>query len=237
MPADLIIVIATYNERQTLPDLVALIREHIADPVILVVDDNSPDGTGDWVRDQSADDPGIRLLHRQQKDGLGAATLAGLHSAMAEQPTWIATMDADLSHHPEDLARMWHEAGTDRYDVVIGSRYVRGGRIENWSWRRRLASRVVNGLVRWALWLKTRDNSGAFRLYRRSTLQNLELDRISCQGFVYLEQILVHLRRAGARFHEIPIVFRERQHGVSKVTFAELIRNLRDILWLAVKRR
>ena len=234
---DSIIVIATYNERQSLPILVEQIRERMKDAHLLIVDDNSPDGTGRWVREQSRVDPQIQLLHREKKLGLGAATIAGIQHALKSQPEWIMTMDADLSHRPADLVKLWQAAANGQFDVIIGSRYVPGGRIEHWGVSRRIASRSVNWFARWGLWLSTRDNSSAFRVYRSSMLQKLDLSQIDCQGFAYLEQILVHLKRFGARFCEIPIVFKERELGKSKVTTIELVRNLRDISMLAIKRR
>lgn len=236
LSVDLIIVIATYNERQTLPKLVEQIWRYLPQANVLVVDDNSPDGTGKWARELATTNPRLELLHRENKEGLGAATIAGMVHAMSRQPIWIATMDADLSHRAEDLSRMWAETSDDRFDVIIGSRYVRGGRIENWSVLRRLASRMVNCFARWVLWLRSRDNSIAFRIYRTAALGKIELDKIDCRGFVYLEQILVHLQRSGASFAEVPIVFHDREDGVSKVTISELSRNLRDIFKLAIKR-
>ena len=232
----MIIVIATYNERQALPQLVDRIWHQLPQARILVVDDNSPDGTGDWVRERLANDRRLQLLHREQKQGLGAATIAGMQQALAQNPKWLATMDADHSHRPQDLAKIWEVASNDRYDVIIGSRYVKGGRIENWSRLRRLSSRSVNWFARWILWLKTRDNSGAFRIYRANSLNSIDLQTIDCQGFAYLEQILVHLQRSGANIHEVPIVFTERIQGESKVSIGELFRNFRDILWLAIRR-
>lgn len=236
MSADLTIVIATYNEVQNLPELVERIREVAPESGILVVDDNSPDGTGKWVREQALQDDRLELIHRQEKAGLGSATVTGIATAMTGHPNWIATMDADLSHRPEDFQAMWKAAAVDQYDVIIGSRYTEGGRIENWSWRRRVASRAVNFFARWILWLGSRDNSSAFRIYRTETLEKIDLDRINCRGYVYLEQILLYLDRCGARIHEVPIVFNERERGESKVTMVELLRNLRDVGLLAIRR-
>lgn len=237
MPESLTIVIATYNERLTLPDLVPAIWSRIPTAHILVVDDNSPDGTGEWVRELSEQDNRIRLLHRETREGLGTATLAGLTLAMESQPCWIGTMDADLSHRPEDLTELWQSAtAAAECDVVIGSRYVKGGRIENWSLTRRLASRLVNLFSRWVLRLKTRDNSGAFRLYRTQVLQRIHLSNIDCSGFAYLEQILMHLQRSGAVFCEVPILFTERRQGRSKATIGHVMSGFRDIMKLAIRR-
>jgi len=234
--SQLIIVISTYNERQALPRLVNKIWHCLPQARILVVDDNSPDGTGLWVNQMSENDDRIELLHREKKQGLGVATIAGIMAALAQKPDWIATMDADLSHRPEDLAKMWEKAQSGAGDVIIGSRYIPGGKIVNWSLPRRLASRGVNFFARWVLWLTTRDNSSALRIYHASTLAQLDLSQVDCRGYAYLEQILLHLRRAGTEFHEVPIEFSERLEGESKVSIAEVFRNLRDILYLAVRR-
>lgn len=234
---DLIIVIATYNERQSLPKLVEAIWEYLPKAKILVVDDNSPDGTGRWVKQAALSEPRMELLHREAKNGLGVATLAGIQQALKQNPIWVATMDADLSHRPEDLAKLWTAAVAEHADVLIGSRYVDGGRIENWSLARRSASRLVNGFARWVLWLPTRDNSSALRMYRAKTLETLALPALDCRGYAYLEQILLHLKRVKARIDEVPIVFTDRIEGESKVSFGEVFRNLRDIFWLALRRR
>ena len=233
----LVVVIATYNERENLPVLVEAISHNLPEARILVVDDNSPDGTGQWVRQRAQGDDRLQLLHRAEKAGLGTATLSGLQSALSSGAQWIATMDADLSHRAEDLVNLWHAATTDRFDVILGSRYCPGGRIENWNWLRRLSSRAVNGFARWVLWLPCRDNSGALRIYRGTSLQQIDLSHIDCRGFAYLEQILLHLNRQRVRFHETPILFTERQQGQSKVSPMELVRNLRDLVWVAVRRR
>lgn len=232
----LIIVIATYNESQSLPSLVEEIRTCLPEAVILVVDDNSPDGTGDWVRKRGQRDSRLQLLHRENKEGLGAAAIAGIRQALSQKPEWIATMDADHSHRPQDLAKLWQAASSNRYDVIIGSRYVPGGRIEDWNWKRRLSSRAVNWFARWILWLRTNDNSGAFRIYRAESLKRINFQKIDCRGFAYLEQLLLHLQRSGATMREVPIVFAEREEGESKVSVSELFRNLRDIAWLAIRR-
>jgi dolichol-phosphate mannosyltransferase len=234
---EFILVIATYNERATLPTLIARLRERLPDIRILVVDDNSPDGTGQWVREQTRHDPRLQLLHRPAKQGLGVATIAGLQQALTQRPAWIGTMDADLSHRPGDLVRMWQIAAANGYDLIIGSRYVPGGRILNWSFSRRMASRLVNGFARVALRSRARDNSSALRIYRASLLAAMDLRKVDCGGYVYLEQLLFRLQQAGARIHEVPIEFQERAAGKSKVTMSELVRNLRDILWLAMRRR
>lgn len=233
----LIVVVATYNERQTLPRLVDEIRSNLPFARILVVDDNSPDGTGRWVAKQAKTKPFIELFHRDDKQGLGAATIAGLNHALQSNPKWIATIDADLSHDPADFAQMWHRLIDEALlvDVLIGSRYVGGGKIENWPLTRRLASRLANLFARWILWLPARDNTSACRIYRSSALRKLDLVKIDCRGHAYLEQILVHLRRAGCTFAEHPITFHQRLAGHSKITLSELFRSLREIICLAVR--
>ncbi len=234
---NLLIVIATFNERQTLPDLVQQIWKHVPEAQILVVDDNSPDGTGQWVRQEQQANPQLQLLHREHKQGLGAATIAGLKQALTYDCQWIATMDADFSHRPIDLQKLYAAAQANTHDVIVGSRYITSGRIENWSWRRRAMSRGVNRLVRWRLRLPVNDCSGAFRIYRKATLQALDLQQIDLPGFVYLEQILLHLHQQQATFCEVPIVFSERELGSSKINVRSLMANMIDLFRLLKRRR
>ena len=161
--SDLLIVVATYNELENLPKLLDELMVLLPQATILVVDDNSPDGTPAWLAEQSDVRPQLRFLIREKKVGLGAAAAAGF-AWDAAWPVWLVTMDADFSHRPEDVCRVLARAvADDTIDLVIGSRYVAGGEIVGWPWRRRVASRWINRLTRWSLGLTTRDNSGALR--------------------------------------------------------------------------
>ncbi len=234
----LTVVVATYNERDTLPDLLNQLWDVLPDAKVLVVDDNSPDGTGRWVREMQSRESRVELLHRENQRGLGTATMAGISRALSNNAEWIATMDADLSHNPADLAAMWQHlyiVGEQAIDVLIGSRYIDGGRIENWPRRRKLTSRLVNAFSRYAVGLAARDNSSALRIYRGTALKSIELARVNAVGYVYLEQILLYLQQLGAKIEEYPITFRDRKSGRSKVGVWETARSLRDIVWLALR--
>ncbi len=234
----LVVVIATYNEIATLPSLTREIWERLPDANILVVDDNSPDGTGEWVSQLQEHEPRISLRHRPGKEGLGRAAIDGILQAIESSPRWVATMDADHSHDPGDLLTMFNRAQDEsRYvDLVIGSRYVRGGRIENWSARRRVASRLVNGVARWGLGLTARDNTGALRVYRTTMLRVVRPEKMRSRGHVYLEEILMRLKRNGASIVEVPITFRDRIAGESSLNFRGLLDNFRELILLVFQR-
>jgi dolichol-phosphate mannosyltransferase len=235
-----LVVIATYNELENLPRLVEEIHRLCPEVDILVIDDNSPDGTGRWCERRAAEDARLRCLHRPGKLGLGSALAAGMRHAIENQYEYVVTLDADFSHPPrfvpELLARMQRPSWGDGDlatrdtppDVVIGSRYVPGGAVEGWPLRRRLMSRVVNTYARWLLGLPVRDCSGGFRCYRVETLRRIDLDRLVGQGYGFLEEILWRLRRAGARLTETPIVFVDRRAGRSKISLAEAV----SAVWL-----
>ena len=209
-------IIATYNEIENLPRLVREIVARLPDASILVIDDNSPDGTGEWVERESAGLPQLHLIKRSGKLGLGSATITGLQWGKTHGFDLIATMDGDFSHSPEDLVSLVATAAQDQPDITIGSRYVAGGRIEGWSLFRHLTSRVTNGFVRIWLGLKTKDNTGAFRVYSKSALDRIELDQVQSEGYAYLSELLWRLKKAGAVAVESPITFRDRIAGKTK---------------------
>lgn len=228
-----LVAVATYNEIENLPRLVDEIFHYLPEAELLVIDDNSPDGTGQWAAERSAKEPRLHCIHRSGKLGLGTATIAGMKYAIAEGYPYVVTMDADFSHHPKYLPALvegMESAGPEcsPVDVMIGSRYVPGGAIEGWPLRRHLMSRAVNFYARLLLRLPTRDCSGAFRCYRVETLQRIDLDRIHSRGYSFQEEILWHLRQAGARFAETPIVFVDRGAGSSKINFQEAL----GALWI-----
>ncbi len=233
------IVVATYNEIRTLPSLVSRIQELLPHARVLVVDDNSPDGTGRWAAEMAARQSWIEVLQRPAKEGLGRATLSGLKMALQYDVVWIATMDADHSHDPVDLKTMLQVASqpvNPPWDVVIGSRYIPGGRIESWPLHRRFVSRLVNTIARHGLGLPARDISGALRIYRRQTLQHLDLNRVQSRGHAYLEEILMLLNRAGAAITECPIHFRNRVAGRSTVNLQGWWFNARELAQLLLDR-
>ncbi|MEM9187329.1 MAG: polyprenol monophosphomannose synthase, partial [Planctomycetota bacterium] len=191
---------------------------------VLVVDDNSPDGTGRWCDERASVDTRFRCLHREGKLGLGSATIAAFEQATADGYALVATMDADWSHSPDTLPAL--VAATGEADVAIGSRYCRGGRIEGWPASRRVVSAAMNRATRLLLRVPARDTSGAFRVYRVAALKKIDLRRVSATGYAYLEEIVWRLHHAGATFAEVPITFRERQAGQSKIGVGELIGKL-----------
>ncbi|MGE0760836.1 MAG: polyprenol monophosphomannose synthase [Pirellulaceae bacterium] len=232
-PPRILVVMATYNEIDNLPELVDEIRRHLPGAEILVIDDNSPDGTGQWCDSRSASDPQFRVLHRSGKLGLGSATVAGLRYAIDENYDFAMTLDADFSHPPHFLPALLAELThrDDPADVVIGSRYVPGGGIEGWPWHRHVMSRCVNWYTRWMLNLPVRDCSGAFRGFRVAVLRQLPWDQVRSQGYSLLEEMLWMLQRLGARIREVPITYVVRTGGQSKITSQEA----RAAFWLVLR--
>ena len=233
-----LVMTATYNEIENLPRLVEQIFQHAPDVDLLVVDDNSPDGTGHWCDKQAAIDPRVHCLHRTGKLGLGTAIVAGLKYGIEHGYKYVVNMDADFSHPPRDLPAMiggMDPASSPPIDVMIGSRYVPGGGIEGWPLKRHLMSRGVNLYARWLLWLAPKDCSGGYRCYRTATLSEVDFDRIRSRGYSFQEEILWLLRRTGARFGETPIIFADREKGSSKINSKEAVAALRIILGLGMQ--
>ena len=234
-----LVAIATYNEIDNLPDLVAAIFEQAPDIEVLVIDDNSPDGTGRWCDEMAAQEPRLSVIHRPGKQGLGTAAIVGFRHAIENDFDFVLTMDADFSHHPRYIpairARML-AVGTESADVTIGSRYVSGGAIQGWARHRRIMSRLINGYARVLLGLQVADCSGAFRCYRTSTLGQLDFTQIESKGYAYLEEILWRLKARGARFAEIPITFVDRQKGMTKINWQEATAAVRILLRLGLRR-
>jgi dolichol-phosphate mannosyltransferase len=233
-----LITVATYNEMENLPRLIEEIRRYAAEVDILVIDDNSPDGTGRWCDEQGAQDPRIHCLHRAGKLGLGTATIAGMKYGIEHGYRYVLNMDADFSHQPKYLPALlagMEPPGGPSVDVMIGTRYMPGGGVEGWPLNRQLMSRAVNLYARTLLGLRPRDCSGAFRCYRVSLLEKLDFDAVRSRGYSFQEEILWRLKRLGARFGETPIIFLERQHGVSKIDSGEAFSAIRIIFALGVR--
>jgi dolichol-phosphate mannosyltransferase len=225
-----LVALATYNEIENLPGLVDEILRVLPEAGVLVVDDNSPDGTGRWCDELAAREPRLKCLHRPAKQGLGSAARDAFQFAIEHGYEIVATLDADWSHEPASLPRL--VSALDEADVAIGSRYCDGGAIEGWPLPRRAMSRWMNGLTRLVLRLPVRDASGAFRAYRVSALKTLDFDALRSSGYAYLEEILWHLHRAGATFAEVPITFRQRRAGESKIHLGEAAGKVRTLLRL-----
>lgn len=228
----ILVSIATYNERDNLPALVRDIRANLPAADILVVDDNSPDGTGAIADELAAADAHIHVLHRSGKLGLGTAILTAMRHAMEHDYDYHVNMDADFSHHPRYLPAL--VAGMSRHDVMIGSRYIPGGGTVNWPLSRKLISRSINLLVRFLLRIPARDCSGAYRCYRVSKLREAQLDRVISLGYSFQQEVLYRCRLAGCRLGEIPIIFEDRRAGSSKANFREMIRSLTTLLRIGI---
>lgn len=211
-----LVIVPTYNERDNLPRIVDGLMVH--DGLrLLVVDDASPDGTGAVADSLAAQHQGrIEVLHRTAARGLGRSYIDGMRRALATDVTHVCQMDADLSHNPADVPRLLAAAGAA--DVVIGSRYVPGGRIENWPLRRHVLSRFANSYIRAITRLETHDNTSGFRCWRRDALARLPLDRIVSDGYAFLVELIWEAQRAGCRIAEVPITFVERRVGASKLS-------------------
>ncbi len=215
-----VVVLPTYNERRNLEGMIAAIGRYLVTDV-LVVDDNSPDGTGllaDQLRERYA---WVHVLHRTEKQGLGPAYLAGFQWALRRGYDLVIEMDCDFSHAPWDLPRLVHRSRTA--DLVIGSRYVPGGGTEDWDFRRRLVSQLGNGYVRLFLGREIRDWTGGFRCYRREVLARIDLERVKAKGYVFQVEMAWRAKQAGARVAEIPIRFIDRLHGQSKLGWSSIL--------------
>jgi dolichol-phosphate mannosyltransferase len=220
--AKTLVTIATYNEIENVPRLVEEIWQVAPQADVLVIDDNSPDGTGKWCDEKAASEPRLKCVHRAGKLGLGTATIAGMQYAIEHDYDYVLNMDADFSHHPRYvpaiLAAMESGAGAD---VSIGSRYCLGGGTKGWPFKRRLMSWAVNTYARCLLGLKPKDTSGAFRCYRVASLKQLDFGAIKSRGYSFQEEILWRLKRVGARMSETPILFADRERGQSKINKQE----------------
>jgi dolichol-phosphate mannosyltransferase len=216
-----LVVVPTYNELANLPVLTAGLMEQ-PNLRLLVVDDQSPDGTGRLADQLASEHSGrMRVLHRTGHRGLGRSYVDGLREALREPVDVICQMDADLSHDPGQLPALI--AAADESDVVIGSRYVPGGRIVNWPLRRRLLSRFANGYVRTVTRLVVRDCTSGYRCWRRDALASLPLDRLTSDGYAFLVEMLYVAARRGCRVSEVPITFVERRLGESKLSSGVVI--------------
>ena len=208
----------TYEERQNLESIAARLRSAVPDADLLVVDDNSPDGTGDLADKLSEADSHIQVLHRTDKAGLGPAYIAGFRWALEHGYDAVVEMDADGSHQPEQLPVLL--AALDDADGVIGSRWVPGGQLENWPRNREVLSRAANVYTRIVLGLKIKDATGGYRAYRASALRAISLDTVESAGYCFQIDLTLRMIQAGLRIVEVPITFVERERGASKMSRA-----------------
>ena len=220
---DTLIIVPTLNEAENVGLLLPEIAKHVGDAHILVVDDESSDGTAARAREigHEISNP-VEVAERRGEPGLGRAYSHGFRHGLERGYNTIVTMDADLSHNPEYLPEML--AKLSEADLVIGSRYIAGGGVVNWPKRRVLLSWTANHFARLLLGLKGHDLTSGFRAYRRSVLTEIDLDGIRSNGYSFLVEVLYHASRPGRRVAEVPIIFHDRSHGTSKISKREIYR-------------
>jgi dolichol-phosphate mannosyltransferase len=229
------VIVPTYNEHENLTDLIGQILDLGIDAHIIVVDDNSPDGTGTLADELAAQDGHVRVIHRPGKLGLGTAYIAGFKQALAEGAERVVTMDADFSHNPRYIPAL--VALTDKYPIAIGSRYVPGGGVTaDWGVHRKFLSWGANRFARLMLGLKARDCTAGFRCYRREVLQSIDLDRIFSNGYSFLTEMIYKCQRMGYDVGETPITFENRLRGSSKISQVEIYKAMYTVLRLAAGR-
>jgi dolichol-phosphate mannosyltransferase len=231
----IVVLIPTYNERENLPLIVSRMRAAMPEADILVLDDNSPDGTGSVADQLATDDDQVRVLHRECKEGLGAAYLAGFAWALDKGYDALVEMDADGSHQPEQLRTLL--AALADADVVLGSRWVPGGSVVNWPIHRKALSRGGNLYVRVLLGMPIGDATGGFRAYRASTLRALDLQDVASLGYCFQVDLAWRAIHAGLRVVEVPITFVEREIGDSKMSQDIVNESLRNITMWGAKYR
>jgi dolichol-phosphate mannosyltransferase len=225
------VIIPTYNEADNIEGLVGQLLTLPVSLGVVVVDDNSPDGTGVRADELAAAHPGrVLAVHRFGKFGLGTAYIAGFERAFEQDSTFILTMDADFSHHPRYIPAMLEKGA--HADLVVGSRYVPGGGTYHWPWHRRILSRVANFVARTALGLKAHDVTAGFRCYRREALEAISLEAVESDGYSFLVELLFYVRRSGWTVGEVPIIFADRERGKSKISQAEVFKAMLTVFRL-----
>jgi dolichol-phosphate mannosyltransferase len=234
------IVLPTYEEAENLPGIAGAILAALPAATLLVVDDNSPDGTGRLADELAATNPRIRVRHRPGKAGLGRAYLDGFRVALDAGATSVVQMDADWSHDPGSLPALVAPIEDDRADLVIGSRYVRGGQVLDWGLGRRLISRLGSIFARTILGLRPHDLTGGFKAWRASTLAAIPFDGVHAGGYVFQIEMTHRASRAGARVREVPITFQDRRVGSSKMSRRIIVEALVVVVrlrWDELRRR
>jgi dolichol-phosphate mannosyltransferase len=217
VPGRALVIVPTYNERDNLPEIVKAVHQHLPDADLLVVDDASPDGTGEVADAIAKQDTKVTVLHRAGKQGLGTAYIAGFRQALLKDYEFFFEMDCDFSHDPKYLPDMLAEAKRGA-DLVLGSRYVEGGGTVNWGPVRKLISRGGSLYARTILGVPVRDLTGGFKCFRRRVLESIDLDGVSAQGYGFQIEMTYRALKQGFRVVELPIVFVDRRVGQSKMS-------------------
>ncbi len=230
----IIIVVPTYNEKENIPILLSQIFNlKIENLNVLVVDDNSPDGTGELVEELKGEYPCLDILHRTEKSGLGRAYIAGFKEALNRQAVYIFEMDADLSHDPKYIPVFLEKI--KNCDLVLGSRYIKGGGVSNWNLARRLVSRFGNIYAQLILNISYRDLTGGFKCYHRKVLENIGLDSLSSVGYNFQIETTYKAHKKGYKIEEIPIIFSERFEGKSKFNLKIILESFWKVLLIRFK--
>jgi dolichol-phosphate mannosyltransferase len=228
-----LVAMATYNEAENIGTMIAQIRQTLPQASILVIDDNSPDGTGSIVEKRMTTDIGLHLIRRPGKLGLGTALLRAIEYAKQLKVNYLIILDADLSHPVSALPRLLK--GMSKKDIMIGSRYVAGGGTVGWPLSRKLISKAVNLLFQGLFRIGVKDASGSYRCYSIKALERTQIDKLISTGYSFLEELLYLCVKSGATVGETPIIFVERAKGVSKVNWKEATRSLATLLFLGCK--
>lgn len=219
--SDSLVIIPTFNEIENINEIIAAVFSLSIPFHILVVDDGSPDGTGNAVKKlQENHSDSLHLLERTSKSGLGTAYIAGFKFGIEKAYDYIYEMDADFSHRPEDLIRLRHECHEGEADVCVGSRYVKGGKLVNWSWDRILLSKGASYYVRLITWMPVKDSTGGFKCYKREVLESIDLEKIQFVGYAFQIEMKYAAWSLGFRLKEIPITFADRVLGTSKMNLS-----------------
>jgi dolichol-phosphate mannosyltransferase len=216
MDGDILIIVPTYNERENLPALVERIVSLPVPADLLIVDDNSPDGTGQLADQLASQHSAVHVLHRSEKDGLGRAYCAGFGWALARDYEYIFEMDGDFSHNPDDIPAFLIAARAA--DLVLGSRYMNGIRVVNWPMKRLLLSLGAAKYVRWITGLPVTDPTGGFKCFHRRALASIDLSQVRSNGYSFQIEMTHKIWRQGMRVVEVPIIFTDRSHGLSKMS-------------------
>jgi dolichol-phosphate mannosyltransferase len=240
------LILPTYNEAENIEAIVSAAGEVLAGATerpsfggrfrILIVDDGSPDGTGEIADRLSGEHEWVEVLHRAEKNGIGPAYLAGFRHALEQGAGYVMEMDSDFSHDPADLARLLAAVdrdSPDSADLALGSRYVPGGGVSDWGLLRRFVSEGGSTYARWVLGLQVRDLTGGFKCFRREVLEAIHFDGVRSQGYAFQVELTYRAVRAGFRVVEVPIVFRDRQQGQSKMSWRIAV----EAMWLVPRLR
>ena len=231
------LILPTYNEAENIRAIVSASAKVLAGASpegfrVLIVDDGSPDGTGTIADEMAAENGWLEVLHRSEKNGIGPAYLAGFRYALDHGAGYMMEMDSDFSHDPADLARLL-AAARGEADLALGSRYVPGGGVSDWGLLRRFISEGGSTYARWVLGLKVRDLTGGFKCFRREVLEAIQFDSVRSRGYAFQVELTYRAVRAGYRVVEVPIVFRDRQQGQSKMSW----RIAAEAMWLVPRLR